>query len=182
MVLTQVNVTTRGVEETNTENTFQVAGDQTTLVSVDIRKAETSREADGAPEEINYDFAVGSSGVAAGVNAEVSHRSLDVASDLANPTTPTTITDFFTSIVNTGELHVIPRVLRNGVQTYDLFYTASATGLIDPELTHQQIILPPGELPTVINTGGAVIDVVTVFREWRGENRVFDVFILEEGT
>ena len=175
----QVNVTTRQIAESSTESTFTVPGDLATNESIDIRKADTGIDPSGAPIVMNYDFAVGSSGAAGPVNVNVNHKSLALDSDPSRLLTPTTITDFFTSIANTGKMHAIPRLLRNGDLTYDMFYTNVGTGLIDAELIHQALILPPGELPAVVATGAAVIDVVTVFREWHGENRVYDVFILE---
>ena len=176
MVDVQVNVTTQAIEESTTETTFTVAGDLTAFESVDIRKADTGVDASGAPLEMNYDFAVGTSGAAAGVTLNVNHKSLAVGPDV---TSDTSITDFFTSIANTGKLHAHQRVLRNGNLTYDLFFTNVGTGAIDAELVYRQLIVPPGEFPTVLSTAAAVIDVVAVFREWRGENRVYDVFVIE---
>ena len=165
-----------GIEEISSEEAFQVSGDLTSLESVEIRKMDTGIDPSGGPLEMNYDFAVGSSGAAGPVDVDVNHRGLNVGPFV---TAPITVTDFFTSIANTGKLHAVQRLLRNGQISYDMFFTNEGTGAIDAELIYQQLIVPPGELPAVIPTTAAVIDVVTVFREWRGSYKVYDVFVLE---
>ena len=175
MVDVQVNAQTAKIEETNVESNLVVAGALTTFESIDIRSTIEARDSSGAPGELDYEFLVGTSGAAAGVNVNVNHRSHAVGDN----TTPDTINNFFTSIANTGRLHAIPRVNRNGVVTYDMFFTNVGTGLIDAELITQTLVVPPGQLTPVIPTTAAVIDVVVVFREFRGVDRVYDVFVLE---
>lgn len=172
----QFDVTNVNVEEKTTESTFTVNGSLTTFQGVDIAPATDDKATGGSPYQVGYDFSVGSSGAAGPVVVNVNARGVVLGPNL---TTPQLITDFFTNIANTGELHVVQRLNRHGQIHYDLFFTNAGTGAIDPELRYQQLIVPPGTLPAPIATGAAVIDTVTVFREWRGENKVYDVFVLE---
>lgn len=177
MVDNQVDVTTRSVANA-VENTFQISGTLTTFEGINIYKQETSIAAAGAPLQMEYDFLVATSGAAGPEVVEVSHRSLEVAKDIA-PGAPVVITDFFNNIAVAGELHVIPRETRDGNVTYDIFYTNLATGAIDAELTVVTIEVPPGTLPAVAVTTVAPLDATIVFREWRGLNRIYDIFFID---
>jgi len=178
MVNNQVDVTTRQVDNTTIENTFQVSGTLTTFEGIDLQKQETDVLASGLGITMNYDFLVASSGAALGVDVDVNHRSLTVGPDIT-PGAPVVITDFFNNILAGGELFVSPREVRDGQITYDIFYASVGSGLVDAELTVVTLIVPPGTLPAVAVTTVAPLDAKMVFREWRGTYRVYDVFFID---
>lgn len=179
MVDNGIAVTTRSVQNTETENTFQISSPQTTHETLNIQPVEQTVNPAGSPVEMDYDFAASSSGAALGINFDVHHRSVKIPIDQGP--TDFTITDFFNNVLDvaTSTLHVIPREIRDGFVTYDCFFSyAAGAGLVDPDLKVVTLTVPPGTFP-VLPTTTATTKIEAVFREWRGINRIYDVFILD---
>ena len=175
MVNVQFNVNNVLIEESDAPDSFIISGQLADYESIEIRKMSSNILPDN---KMQYDITVGTSGAAGPLNVEVEHRSLPVGPFL---TTTQTITGFYQNIGTTnGKLTPVPRVDRNGNLTYDMFYTATDSGAINPNLLYQQLTVPPGDIPSFIVTTNAVIATAVVFREWRGLNKVYDVFVLEE--
>lgn len=179
MVNNQVDVTTVSLPNTGLETTpFTVSGTLTTFEGININRQESSIAAAGFPLQMDFDFLIATSGAAGPEDVEVNHRTLEVAKDIA-PGAPVVITDFFNNIAVGGELHVIPRENREGNVTYDIFYTNLVVGIIDAELTVVTLEVPPGTFPAVAVTTVAPLDATMIFREWRGVNRIYDVFYVD---
>lgn len=112
-------------------------------------------------------------------NVDISARGITVDESSTFKTIPT----FFTNIFNDTDsaLTVIPKVNRNGIIDYDVFWSASGTGPVTGDLTVGTIEIPEGAtLPTFPffpNTFDPLI-VTYVSRATKGTTRVYDYFMV----
>ena len=177
MVDVQVNHNVLQISDSPLETTSLFLNSLADHVGVEINRVETDILPEGSPFVKVYDIEVITSGAQTGSFTHLNHKNVEVGPTV---TSDQTVQDFFTVVAAGGKLHAVPRLLRDGKITYDIFYTNTVNGAITADLVIRQKIFPPGGgLPSFISTGQNVLDAVTVFREYRGASRVYDIFVLE---
>ena len=186
MVDNQVNVTKinivndAGTGQAGTEQTFQVIGDQSVYVNLQVDPTFDEINVSGAPIEKVYDVLIQTTGAATPITENMNVRSVRIGDN--PPATPLLISSFFTNIAQEAgpRFLVVQRENQNGIVSYDCVYhyTGPGTGGATFDLTVATLEVLPGNFPTLPVTANGAVEMATVLREVKGLIRVYDVFIL----